>query len=108
MSQRVPILDVDFHKAERKDIPLVSKHELIALADGVIHAVVASWEVYGDPDRQLKMTTHPEDTRDEPWGFARDMQWGQGTQLVEDFDRANASSDPSRPPKPFHVKSGDK
>ena len=26
------------------------------------------------------MTTHPEETKDAPWGFARDMQWGQAGQ----------------------------
>jgi protein arginine N-methyltransferase 7 len=106
MSERVCILDVEFGTTMRKDIPLVKTFRLEALCDGIIHAVVASWQVWGDKDRAHSMTTHPEDTKDEPWGFARDMQWGQGLQLVEDFDAAQ-KSDRNTAPAPFLVKAGE-
>ena len=46
------------------------------------------------------MSTHPSATLD---NFPRDMQWGQGLQLIEDF--AGASVD--RAPRPFHVTKGE-
>eukprot|EP00928_Gymnodinium_smaydae_P053555 TRINITY_DN3751_c0_g2_i2.p1 TRINITY_DN3751_c0_g2~~TRINITY_DN3751_c0_g2_i2.p1 ORF type:complete len:326 (+),score=81.63 TRINITY_DN3751_c0_g2_i2:230-1207(+) len=107
MSARACILEVDFGTTERKDIPLVKTFELEALHDGVIHAVVASWEVWSGSSRKNRIATHPEETKDQPWGFARDMQWGQGLQLVEDFDEASRSHRHSAP-KPFTVKAGEK
>merc|ERR1712048_1403257 len=106
MSERFCILSVDFGTTMRKDIPLVKTFRLEALHDGFIHAVVASWQVWADHDRKNSMMTHPEDTKDEPWGFARDMQWGQGLQLVEDFDSAS-KNDRRAAPAPFEVKAGD-
>merc|ERR1712190_582602 len=106
MSERVQILEVDFTATERKDISGLKTFRLKALHDGVVHAVVASWEVWGDKDHVHRISTHHEDTRDEPWGFARDMQWGQGLQLVEEFDRAS-KSDRHEAPAPFVVKTGE-
>jgi len=106
MSERFKILEVEFGTTQRKDIPLVKTFRLEALHDGIVHAVVASWEVFGDTERTHRMSTHPEETKDAPWGFARDMQWGQGLQLVEDFGLAQKSSRNS-PPQPFEVKKGD-
>eukprot|EP00927_Polykrikos_kofoidii_P054279 TRINITY_DN48717_c0_g1_i1.p1 TRINITY_DN48717_c0_g1~~TRINITY_DN48717_c0_g1_i1.p1 ORF type:complete len:461 (-),score=83.44 TRINITY_DN48717_c0_g1_i1:35-1417(-) len=111
MSSRVRILDVQFGIDQRKDIPPSRTFRLEALHDGVIHAVVASWEVWSgleqeDGTKANIITTHPEDTKDAPWGFARDMQWGQGLQLIEDFDEAG-KCDRSTAPKPFTVKAGE-
>eukprot|EP00929_Paragymnodinium_shiwhaense_P009498 TRINITY_DN11368_c0_g1_i1.p1 TRINITY_DN11368_c0_g1~~TRINITY_DN11368_c0_g1_i1.p1 ORF type:complete len:152 (-),score=37.94 TRINITY_DN11368_c0_g1_i1:58-513(-) len=112
MSERVCLLDVKFGHTERKHIPQNKVFKLKALQDGIIHAVVASWEVWspnedGD-EKGHKITTHPEDTKDAPWGFARDMQWGQGLQLVEDYDAAcDMRADRQAAPKPFVVKAGD-
>lgn len=106
MSARVEILEVDFTSTERHHIPATKTFRLEALSDGVIHAVVASWEVWNDKERTHKMTTHPEDTKDAHWGFARDMQWGQGLQLIEDFDEAK-KSDRNSAPAPFHVTKGE-
>lgn len=106
MSERVSVLDVDFHSTERKHIAASRTFELEALQDGVIHAVVASWEVWSDAERRHRISTHPEDTKDSAWGFARDMQWGQGLQLIEDFDKA-ALSDRREAPAPFVVKAGE-
>ena len=44
------------------------------------------------------MTTHPEDTRT---NFPRDMQWGQGLQLIEDTSVDGAK------PVPFVVQEGE-
>ena len=44
------------------------------------------------------MSTNPKDTID---NFARDMQWGQALQLVDD----SAQEGPG--PHPFHVKQGE-
>lgn len=106
MSERICILEVDFQSSERQNIPVAKTYQLQALQDGVIHAVVASWEVWSDPERSHRITTHPEDTKDKPWGFARDMQWGQGMQLVEDFDVASKSGRTTTP-APFVVKAGE-
>mmetsp|Transcript_40954 Transcript_40954/g.92058 ORF Transcript_40954/g.92058 Transcript_40954/m.92058 type:complete len:444 (+) Transcript_40954:50-1381(+) len=107
MTERVQILEVDFTATERKDISALKTFRLKALRDGVVHAVVASWEVWSDKDHTHRITTHHEDTRDAPWGFARDMQWGQGLQLVEDFDAASKTSDRHSAPAPFAVKAGE-
>ena len=46
------------------------------------------------------MSTDPRVTVD---NFARDMQWGQGLQLIEDLDGASVDA----APKPFVVKEGE-
>lgn len=48
-----------------------------------------SWEVSGDDDESITMSTDPEATRD---NFARDMQWGQGLQLLEDVEGTAAAA----------------
>lgn len=106
MSERVRILEVDFGTSDRRSIPQTRTFELQALQDGVIHAVVASWEVWSDTAKTHVISTHPEDTKDKPWGFARDMQWGQGLQLVEDFEEAQRT-DRNSAPEPFLVKAGE-
>merc|ERR1719322_191202 len=106
MSERIQVLEVDFQGTERQNIPATKTFQLQALHDGVVHAVVASWEVWSDPEHSHRITTHPEDTKNAPWGFARDMQWGQGMQLVEDFDAAQMS-DRNAAPAHFIVKAGD-
>ena len=70
-----------------------------AQSSGTVHAVMASWEVYADRERTLAMSTEPEQTRD---NFPRDMQWGQGLQLIEDHDAAGVDE-----PVPFAVSEGE-
>ncbi|CAK0833328.1 unnamed protein product [Prorocentrum cordatum] len=105
MSERVSILEVDFGHTERAHIPATKTFRLQALHDGIVHAVVASWEVWA-ANKAHRITTHHEDTKHEPWGFARDMQWGQGLQLVEDFDAAGRS-ERNAAPASFVVKAGE-
>ena len=58
----------------------------------------------------LMMSTDPRATRD---NFARDMQWGQGIQLLEDLDAEaldavrNPGGISTRPPTPLVVKAGE-
>jgi len=106
MSERIEILEVDFQHTERRHLRETKTFRVEALRDGVVHAVVSSWEVWSDSSRTYRITTHPEDTKHAPWGFARDMQWGQGLQLVEDFDTAS-KSERHAAPQPFIVKAGE-
>ncbi len=59
---------------------------------------------------ELMMSTDPRATRD---NFARDMQWGQGIQLLEDLDAEardavlNPSGIATRPPTPLVVRAGE-
>ena len=97
------VLDVDF----ALDTVGVWRGELRqrvqATHSGTVHAVLASWEVYDRPaegERQLTMSTHPDATLD---NFPRDMQWGQGLQLIEDLDGAAVDA----APRPFKVTEGE-
>eukprot|EP00434_Breviolum_minutum_P019405 symbB.v1.2.017111.t1/scaffold1276.1/size127259/2 len=40
-------------------------------------------------------------------GALHDMQWGQGLQLIEDFDAANSGGDRAVAPAPFSVTEGE-
>merc|ERR1712007_199506 len=82
MSSRVCVLEVDFSTTE--SVPLSKSFELEAIQDGVVHAIVASWNLWSDGAHTHKMSTHYEETKEAPWGFVRDMHWGQAFQLVED------------------------
>ena len=67
-------------------LPLEKRIRLTAEKKGVVHAIMTSWEVYSDRARTLTMSTEPEATKD---NFPRDMQWGQGLQLIEDHSKAD-------------------
>lgn len=48
----------------------------------------------------------------QPWSRARDIHWGQGFQLVEDYgalamEQGEEGSKPFRPPVPLRVKAGE-
>merc|ERR1712043_5730 len=105
MSPRVCVQTVDFRTAERRHIPLSKTMEVKAACDGIVHAVVASWEVWSH-DHMRRITTHFEDTKDASWGLARDMQWGQGLQLIEDID-AGSGGGHGALPAPFVVEAGE-
>ena len=128
LAQKVPVLSLDFAsdcvgvwRGERRQ-------RVVATGDGVVHAILASWEVYDGPNAQggqgggapngpssgtaggqaagadasapLVMSTHPDATLD---NFPRDMQWGQGLQLIEDLAQASADAAPT----PFVVTKGE-
>ena len=65
---------------------------------------------HGKGADELMMSTDPRATRD---NFARDMQWGQGIQLLEDLDAEaldavrNPGGISTRPPTPLVVKAGE-
>lgn len=93
LSEAVPVLECDF----RKDAPGFGGAEMLrdfdAVAGGTAHCVVLFWEAsVGGPGtdawegtEKLVMSTDPRETVD---NFARDMQWGQGVQLLEDLAAA--------------------
>lgn len=81
MSERISILEVDFTSST--EIPASREFVVHALQDGYLDAVVTSWEVWADQEKTQKLTTHAEDTKDQPWGFARDAHWGQGFQFLD-------------------------
>jgi len=66
---------------------------------GTVHAIMASWEVYA-ADRALVMSTHPDETLH---NFPRDMQWGQGLQLIEDMQSQSLGDGPT----PYIVSEGE-
>lgn len=86
MSQRIPIIDCDFSKGTSNAVPPLERRiPFRAQEKGTIHGAVYSWEVssaIGVMGARRKMTTHVEDTVDQ---LARDMQWGQGIQLMDDY-----------------------
>ena len=117
LAPKQPVLDVDFAtdavgcwRGERRQ-------RIQASRSGTVHAILASWEVYdttavtpggdgglGGPQDgagdDLVMSTHPDATLQ---NFPRDMQWGQGLQLIEDLDGAAVDA----APRPFKVTEGE-
>lgn len=100
MAEKVTIADVDFALDAPGFLPLESRQRVQATHTGIVHAALMTWEVYGDKASEIVMSTDPEATRD---NFARDMQWGQGLQLLEDADAASADGQPV----PFKVTAGE-
>mmetsp|Transcript_55644 Transcript_55644/g.180595 ORF Transcript_55644/g.180595 Transcript_55644/m.180595 type:complete len:394 (-) Transcript_55644:325-1506(-) len=115
MSERVLVASVEFGSTEPQDIPQSTSFEVRASRAGVVHAVVTSWEVWDDDAGSaapIRLSTHLADTRGVPWGLHRDMQWGQGIQLVEDHDAApRRRAGTGRQlllPQPFVVEEGER
>jgi len=110
MTERLPLLTIDFSKDKHGEHPKEKRFRTRVKTTGTIHAAVYSWEV-GSCD--LSMSTHLEATEE---NFARDMQWGQGVQMVDDYvaseqlrnnnipDQDGGSSYPSIP---LHVEQGE-
>jgi protein arginine N-methyltransferase 7 len=83
LTKPITLFEVDYTKQGLEDI-LPSDGELIKEVDieesGDAIAVMYWWEVYLDPERTIKISTHPND----PSGsVARAANWGQGIQLIE-------------------------
>ena len=67
-----------------KKMILQAPSRLYGLVLARVWAVCCFWPAVGS----VGSVGSEEDTKDPGWGFARDMQWGQGLQLIEDFDLA--------------------
>lgn len=101
LAPRLPVLPVDFSSDQVGVWRGEKRTRLQVQKAGTIHAILASWEVYaiGDStDKPLVMATHPDATLN---NFPRDMQWGQGLQLIEDMACEGGS------PVPFQVSAGE-
>jgi len=79
MTERLPLLTVDFSRDKHGEYPKEQRIRTRVKAAGTVHAAVYSWEVRSS---NLSMATHLEATKD---NFARDMQWGQGVQMLDDY-----------------------
>eukprot|EP00941_MAST-03F_sp_MAST-3F-sp1_P002758 g2758.t1 len=109
---RLTILECNFAKDENKPPPNERRFRCKVERTGVIHAAIWSWEVYSDPSKAYTMTTHAEDTKD---NFPRDMQWGQGLQLVDDHiasekqysENVESGGDGCSSSVPLHVTEGE-
>ena len=92
------VLDVDFANDTVGVWRGERRQRLKATSAGTVHAILASWEVYDGEKEELVMSTHPHATLD---NFPRDMQWGQGVQLIEDMSQEGDS------PVPFTISAGE-
>ena len=61
MSERLRILEVDYQRTERHHLPQIVTFQVPVKHDGIVHAVVASWEVWS---HEHSIATHPEVTKD--------------------------------------------
>eukprot|EP00730_Choanoeca_flexa_P013517 TRINITY_DN5407_c0_g1_i2.p1 TRINITY_DN5407_c0_g1~~TRINITY_DN5407_c0_g1_i2.p1 ORF type:complete len:365 (+),score=84.55 TRINITY_DN5407_c0_g1_i2:100-1194(+) len=98
LAGKTRVVDVDFSRHGCGDLPLESRYRITIEKDGRIDAALTYWEAYGGPDHSLVMSTDPKDTID---NFARDMQWGQALQLMDDSEQDGPG------PHPFLVKQGE-
>lgn len=100
LAPRTLVLPIDFAADKVGVWSGESRTRLTATRAGTVHAVLASWEVYaGEAPNVLTMATHPDATLK---NFPRDMQWGQGLQLIEDTSVDGAK------PVPFVVCEGER
>ena len=100
MAPRVTVASIDFYTDSPGCLPAERRVRLQAAHTGRVHGILCTWEVFADRERTLSMSTDPEETRE---NFPRDMQWGQGLQLLEDREGAGAGV----VPKPFMVTAGE-
>eukprot|EP00754_Rhynchopus_humris_P038788 Rhum_TRINITY_DN21393_c0_g1::Rhum_TRINITY_DN21393_c0_g1_i1::g.173813::m.173813/K11438/PRMT7; type III protein arginine methyltransferase len=94
LSPDVRVMEVDFEKDTPKK-GTVQTFTVVPTQDGVVHAVMASWKAHSPGAAPI--STHPSDTVN---NLPRDMHWGQGLQLVEDYSEEGAM------PHPFKVTKG--
>lgn len=100
VTNRIEVFTVDFAEDQADSVPSRRVIRTRALRDAIVHAAVFSWEVYSGLDKKFKMSTHAEDTVD---NFERDLQWGQGLQVIEDLTGGESTA----LPKPLRVRQGD-
>ncbi len=118
LAPTIEVLSCDFARDAPGDWKAEMEHLVTCSEAGTAHCVVLFWEAsQGGPgtpswegDDTLMMSTDPRATRS---NFARDMQWGQGIQLLEDLDAEaldavrNPGGISTRPPTPLVVKAGE-
>ena len=118
LAPTIEVLSCDFARDAPGDWKAEMEHLVTCSEAGTAHCVVLFWEAsQGGPgtapwegEDELMMSTDPRATRD---NFARDMQWGQGIQLLEDLDAEaldavrNPGGISTRPPTPLVVKAGE-
>jgi len=118
LAPTIEVLSCDFARDAPGDWKAEMEHLVTCSEAGTAHCVVLFWEAsQGGPGTapwegadELMMSTDPRATRD---NFARDMQWGQGIQLLEDLDAEaldavrNPGGISTRPPTPLVVKAGE-
>jgi len=94
---RFKLYDVNFNKHGLDDVLNDTSYvEADSIATGEGIALMYWWEVYLDEERTIRISTHPNDTKG---NIPRDLNWGQGLQLVESPDGWN-----KKYPSPFMVK----
>jgi protein arginine N-methyltransferase 7 len=95
LSEPIAALTVDFAKDSiRTAFPRERRVRFTATHTGRAHVGLATWEVYDDDGKSV-MSTDPRATAD---NFARDMQWGQAMQLLEEAEPRNTKN-----PTPAHL-----
>jgi len=99
MSKRIELFALDFATSCRDDIPKEAEYELVASCDGVVDAVVGTWEVWADDERKVRLSTHLEDS-----DVLRNAHFSQCLQLIEVEDQAQTSTRP----EPFKVTKGER
>jgi len=87
------LIQVDFGSSAFDAMPRQLETRCV-VREGRVHAVLDFFIVEDEQGRQL--STNPRARRCEPWGYARDIAWGNGFQLVaeEPDGGADGSEDP--------------
>ena len=101
LTEAVCVADIDFNTADPGDLGDTAVFTTQARQGGVGHVVMCHWEVFGDKEKTLRMSTDPAVSN-----FPRDMQWGQALQLVED-NTVERDEGTNSVPVPFEVTAGE-
>lgn len=80
LAEPIELLNIDFAKDTRTSFSTEKSYEVKATASGVAHAWLYYWKA-SHPGCPYTISTAPSDTID---NFARDMQWGQALQLIDE------------------------
>ena len=60
----IPVFDVDFYTDDPGALPAAKRIRFVAEKSGTVTAVMTSWEVFGDKEKTIRMSTDPDDTKD--------------------------------------------
>eukprot|EP00996_Jenningsia_fusiforme_P000469 NODE_1411_length_1542_cov_33.421969_g1272_i0.p1 GENE.NODE_1411_length_1542_cov_33.421969_g1272_i0~~NODE_1411_length_1542_cov_33.421969_g1272_i0.p1 ORF type:complete len:413 (-),score=51.63 NODE_1411_length_1542_cov_33.421969_g1272_i0:230-1468(-) len=97
VTERLPVLEINFGADDPARMPSLRRFTVPAKHTGTAHAVLLTWEAYSDDAHTDIMTTEPGQT-----SFARDLQWGQALQLIDDADAGDGTT-----PTPFRTTAGE-